>query len=116
MIRTSKSLAWSSERRGIIILACQAPIARVHQGFGEARVFGVHRDGVVIPGGQGAFDQRYGTIEADHLQLAVQRTGRMAEKQRIAVIFGGRSPEHDISIVTGLQALQAVDSERYEAF
>jgi D-alanine-D-alanine ligase len=40
----------------------------------------------------------------------------MAEKQRIAVIFGGRSPEHDISIITGLQVLQAVDSDRYEAF
>ncbi len=40
----------------------------------------------------------------------------MADKQRIAVIFGGRSPEHDISVVTGLQVLQAVDSDRYEAF
>jgi D-alanine-D-alanine ligase len=40
----------------------------------------------------------------------------MTEKQRIAVIFGGRSPEHDISIITGLQVLQAVDSDRYEAF
>jgi D-alanine-D-alanine ligase len=40
----------------------------------------------------------------------------MAEKQRIAVIFGGRSPEHDVSVVTGLQVLQAVDSDRYEAF
>jgi D-alanine-D-alanine ligase len=40
----------------------------------------------------------------------------MAEKQRIAVIFGGRSPEHDISVITGLQVLQAVDSDRYEAF
>lgn len=40
----------------------------------------------------------------------------MTEKQRIAVIFGGRSPEHDISVITGLQVLQAVDSDRYEAF
>ena len=32
------------------------------------------------------------------------------------MIFGGRSPEHDISVVTGLQVLQAVDSDRYEAF
>jgi D-alanine-D-alanine ligase len=40
----------------------------------------------------------------------------MAEKQRIAVIFGGRSPEHDVSIVTGLQVLRAVDSGRFEAF
>ena len=40
----------------------------------------------------------------------------MADKQRIAIFFGGRSPEHDISIVTGLQVLQAVDSGRFEAF
>lgn len=40
----------------------------------------------------------------------------MPGKQRVAVFFGGRSPEHDVSIVTGLQALQAIDSARYEAF
>jgi D-alanine-D-alanine ligase len=40
----------------------------------------------------------------------------MTDRQRIAVFFGGRSPEHDISIVTGLQALHAIDSSRYDAF
>jgi D-alanine-D-alanine ligase len=40
----------------------------------------------------------------------------MADKQRVAVLFGGRSPEHDVSIVTGLQALEAIDSARFEAF
>lgn len=37
-------------------------------------------------------------------------------KKRIAVFFGGRSPEHDVSVVTGLQVLQAIDPGRYEAF
>lgn len=37
-------------------------------------------------------------------------------KKRVAVFFGGRSPEHDVSIVTGLQALAAFDTERYSAF
>ena len=37
-------------------------------------------------------------------------------KKRIAVIFGGRSPEHDVSVVTALQVLQAVDGQRFEAF
>jgi D-alanine-D-alanine ligase len=37
-------------------------------------------------------------------------------KKRIAVLFGGRSPEHDVSIVTGLQILGALDRTRYEAF
>jgi len=37
-------------------------------------------------------------------------------KTRIAVLFGGRSPEHDVSIVSGLQALNALDSSKYEGF
>ena len=37
-------------------------------------------------------------------------------RTRIAVLFGGRSPEHDVSIVTGLQVLGALDQARYEAF
>lgn len=37
-------------------------------------------------------------------------------KKRVAVIFGGRSPEHDVSIVTGLQALEALDQQLYDAF
>lgn len=37
-------------------------------------------------------------------------------KKRIAVFFGGRSPEHDVSIVTGLQILQALDRARFDAF
>ena len=37
-------------------------------------------------------------------------------KRRIAVFFGGRSPEHDVSVVTGLQILGAIDPSKYEAF
>src|SRR5271170_4102893 len=37
-------------------------------------------------------------------------------KSRIAVFLGGRSPEHDVSVVTGLQALQALDQTRFDPF
>jgi D-alanine-D-alanine ligase len=37
-------------------------------------------------------------------------------KKRIAVLFGGRSPEHDVSVITGLQILNALDSTKYESF
>lgn len=37
-------------------------------------------------------------------------------KKRIAVFFGGRSPEHDVSVVSGLQALGALDQTRFEVF
>lgn len=35
-------------------------------------------------------------------------------KIKVAFLFGGRSPEHEISIISGLQALEACDPERYE--
>ncbi|MGE5268057.1 MAG: hypothetical protein ACM3JG_00145 [Thiohalocapsa sp.] len=42
----------------------------------------------------------------------------MASKNetRVAVFLGGRSPEHDVSVITGLQALKAIDQTRFAAF
>lgn len=40
----------------------------------------------------------------------------MTGKKRIAVIFGGRAPEHDVSVVSGLQMLQSIDTSKYEPF
>ena len=37
-------------------------------------------------------------------------------KKKIAVFFGGRSPEHDVSVVTGLQILSAIDTQKYDPF
>ena len=37
-------------------------------------------------------------------------------KKKVAVIFGAKSPEHDVSIVTGLQALKAIDITQFEVF
>lgn len=37
-------------------------------------------------------------------------------KTRVAVLFGGRSVEHEVSIISGLQALAALDENKYEAF
>jgi len=38
----------------------------------------------------------------------------VAQKKVIAVIFGGRSVEHDVSVLTGLQFLEALDPGRYD--
>lgn len=35
-------------------------------------------------------------------------------KTRVAVFFGGRSPEHDVSIISALQAMDALSVEKYE--
>ena len=37
----------------------------------------------------------------------------MADKKVIAVVFGGRSVEHDVSILTGLQFIEALDPTLY---
>ena len=37
-------------------------------------------------------------------------------KTRVAVIFGGHSVEHEVSIISGLQALNALSKDKYEAF
>jgi len=36
------------------------------------------------------------------------------ERKRVAVLFGGRSVEHEISIITALQLIEALDSSRFE--
>ncbi len=35
-------------------------------------------------------------------------------KEKVAVMFGGRSAEHEISVITALQAIKAFDSQKYE--
>jgi D-alanine-D-alanine ligase len=35
------------------------------------------------------------------------------DKKRVAVIFGGMSPEHEVSVITGLQALENLDKEKF---
>jgi D-alanine-D-alanine ligase len=37
-----------------------------------------------------------------------------ARRTQVAVFFGGRSVEHEISVITALQLMQAIDPERYD--
>lgn len=36
------------------------------------------------------------------------------KKLRVAVLFGGRSPEHEVSIITGIQVMNALDENKYD--
>ena len=38
----------------------------------------------------------------------------MAGKTKVAVIFGGNSVEHEVSVTSGLQAFEALDREKYD--
>ena len=35
-------------------------------------------------------------------------------KKRVAVVFGSRSVEHEVSIITAVQAMNSLDEERFE--
>lgn len=35
-------------------------------------------------------------------------------KKKVAVLFGGRSPEHEVSIITGIQIMISLDKDKYE--
>ena len=37
-------------------------------------------------------------------------------KPKVAFVFGGKSVEHEISIITGLQALQSFNNDKYDAY
>ena len=37
-----------------------------------------------------------------------------SRKMRIGWFFGGRSPEHEVSVITALQAYENLDKEKYE--
>ncbi len=36
-------------------------------------------------------------------------------KKKVAVIFGGRSVEHEVSVISGLQVLENIDESKYTA-
>ncbi len=40
----------------------------------------------------------------------------MKKKIKIIVLMGGKSPEHDVSIVTGTQVVKNLDSQKYDIF
>jgi D-alanine-D-alanine ligase len=39
----------------------------------------------------------------------------MTKRMRVAVLFGGRSVEHEISVISALQLILAIDPEKYDA-
>ena len=35
-------------------------------------------------------------------------------KTRVAMIFGGKSVEHEVSVISGIQAILSMDTDKYE--
>lgn len=40
----------------------------------------------------------------------------MSEKMKLALLFGGRSSEHEVSIMSGRSVYQAIDKDKYEVY
>ena len=40
---------------------------------------------------------------------------KQSSKPNIAILFGGISPEHEVSIITGIQILNALDQDKYNS-
>ena len=38
------------------------------------------------------------------------------EKKRIGIIFGGRSGEHDVSLLSAASVIRAIDKEKFDLF
>ena len=45
--------------------------------------------------------------------MTTRETGVSVRRPTIAVLFGGRSLEHDVSVVSGLQIVHAIDPQAY---
>ena len=60
---------------------------------------------------EGPETTRVDTLEA---ALSADESHRVSRRVRVAVLMGGRSSEHDISLASARSVLEALDPERYE--
>ena len=54
----------------------------------------------------------YDVVIMSQTKISIKSSGR----KKIAVFIGGRSPEHDVSVVSGLQVYNAIDRSLYDPF
>ena len=45
--------------------------------------------------------------------MPVSKNGEISDKISVGFFFGGKSVEHEVSVITGLQAMYAADTEKY---
>src|SRR5258708_3585075 len=64
-----------------------------------------------VPHRERAVGRRVHRARRRHCRLGYRMLGK--NETRVAVFLGGRSPEHDVSVITGLQALKAIDPQRF---
>ena len=55
-----------------------------------------------------------GTIPAIDAELTLRPHWKVMEKLRVGILFGGRSGEHEVSLLSAASVLNAIDKEKYE--
>ena len=44
----------------------------------------------------------------------MNKIGGNLMKKKVAIIFGGRSVEHEVSVITGIQVIENIDKNKYD--
>ena len=60
------------------------------------------------------FSTKIGTNPAIDARLASRPHWMVMEKLRVGILFGGRSGEHEVSLLSAASVLNAIDKEKYE--
>ena len=55
-----------------------------------------------------------GTIPAIDAELTLRPHWKVMEKLRVGILFGGRSGEHEVSLLSAASVLNAIDKEKYD--
>ena len=53
-------------------------------------------------------------MKASHLEIAYYNQGEMAKKLSVGILFGGRSGEHEVSLLSAASVLKAIDRQRFD--
>lgn len=55
-------------------------------------------------------------MKVQKTEILIKKKREFMVKQKIGVVFGGVSTEHDVSMVSGTSILKNLDKEKYEIF
>ena len=58
--------------------------------------------------------ERGSTLIAGHLNENQQFKGNMAKRLRVGILFGGRSGEHEVSLLSAASVLGAIDRDKFD--
>lgn len=47
-------------------------------------------------------------------RIIIRQAWEVKMKTRVAVLFGGKSVEHEVSVISGIQAIMSMDTEKYD--